>query len=213
MLRELRQEVYKLISSQLMASPRVAGAAQIGRMQNRAYSTGSATAPTGVTNAMSLIIGAALLNVRGSGIFRAGVTLALTGITATDTTTLSVQTLTTAPATMTLATATKVGFGTGSASTTTGNGLYVSSAAAGIVVTGGAGSVTQFTTGSQVAGTAATTVDLAWTGMFGNSIAAPGAEVPFTAGNQILLTVTLLATHSATVVYSGFSLFLEELGY
>jgi hypothetical protein len=182
----------------------VTQAAFAGR--NRAFSTGSATAPTGVTNAMALIIGAALLNVRGSGIFHGAVTLSLTGITATDTILIQIGSQTVASG-MTLSNNTKVGPGTGAAT----NGAFVSSMAAGIVVAGGGGALVQYSSGTQVAGTAATTLDFAWSNTFQNSISSTAAENPFASTTQILLTVTITATHSATQVYSGFAIDLVEM--
>jgi hypothetical protein len=198
------QEVYRA---------RAPGANAQNAQRNRAY--GHALVPIGVTNVTSLIILAAILSVRQSGVFQASVSMGLTGITAADTLSIAIGTQTAALGVMALATATQSGPG---ASSTNGspappqplNGVYVSNAVAGIVVTGGTNALTQFATGTQVAGTAATTFDFGWSGIIDNSLAG-NAEVPFTRGNQVILTVTLTATHSATIVYAGSTVSLLEL--
>lgn len=199
------QEVYRA---------RAPGAGAQSAQRNRAY--GHALVPTGVTNATPLIIMAAILSVRQGGVFQAAVGLSLTGITATDTLAISIGTQTAALGVMGLTNATQSGPG---ASSTSGiappqplNGVYVSNAAAGIVVAGGTNPLVQYTSGSQVAGTAATTVDFAWSSIIDNINTAPGViEVPFTRGNQVIVTVTITATHSATITYSGASMSLLEL--
>jgi hypothetical protein len=200
------QEVYRA---------RAPGANAQNAQRNRAY--GHALVPTGVTNATPLIILAAILSVRQSGVFQASVDLSLTGITATDTTSIAIGTQTAALGVMALATATQSGPG---ASSTNGspapplplNGVYVSNLAAGIVVTGGTNALIQYATGNLVAPTTGSTDSLAfaWSGIIDNSTAG-NAEVPFTRGNQVILTVTITATHSASITYAGAGVSLLEL--
>jgi hypothetical protein len=179
-------------------------------LRNRAWTTGFATAPTAPTAASSLFVGAAKVTCRGSGIFLASVNYMCTGMTATDTNDTQVSTQT--AANLAITNATIAGPGTASASTGTANGAYVSSAAAGILVTGGPlGSLIQYDSGSQVLGTAATTLVFAWSGIIQNSISSTGATTtPFTVGNDVILLCGVNRS-AATQVFAGFQISLVEL--
>ena len=207
-----RRQVLKMIQANTKRLEEQAAWAN-GNMRNRAFSTGSATAPTGVTNATALILGACKLVVRGSGIFRASYTLSLTGVTATDTIAISIGTQTAAGGIITLTNVAKVGpgFTFGTSVLPASIGAFVSAAVGGIVVGSGTGALVQYASGTQVAGTAATTFDFCWSNIIHNSISSTTAEVPFTLGNDIVTTFTITATHSATQVYAGFAMDLEEL--
>lgn len=175
-------------------------------LKNRAFSNATATAgvlPTQTTAGMNLILATCLLTVRASGIFQAGFEMAITGGTATATIDASVQSQTVASGLTQSAAAVKVGPGAGVAT----NGAFSSNAAGGIIITGGGGSLLQYDTGSQVLGTAATTVTIGWSGVIHNSVTLT-AETPFAFGNQILLA--LLLNTSAAVTFRGFSIWLVE---
>ena len=208
----VRREVLKMIQANTKRLEEQAAWAN-GNMRNRAFSTGSATAPTGVTNATPLILGACKLVVRGSGIFRASYTLSLTGVTASDTIAISIGTQTATSGTISLTNVSKVGpgFTFGTSVLSTSIGAFVSDAVGGILVGSGIGALVQYASGTQVVGTGTTTFDFGWSNIIQNSITGTAAEVPFTVGNDIVTTFTINATHSATQVYAGFAMDLEEL--
>lgn len=172
--------------------------------KNRAFTTGSATVPTSPTNSMSLIVAAALLNVKAGGIFDAKVAFSITGLTAADTMTVTIQTQTVASG-IVLSNATKVGPGMGAAA----NGAFVSNAVGGITVAGGGGTLTQFSSGAQVLPTGGTTFEFAWDAVIQNSISAT-TETGFTLGNQILLTVATNSAHQAAGTFAGMAISLVE---
>ena len=208
----VRREVLKMIQANTKRLEEQAAWAN-GNMRNRAFSTGSATAPTGVTNSTALILGACKLVVRGSGIFRASYSLSLTSVTAADTIAISIGTQTAASGIISLSNVTKVGpgFTFGTSVLSTSIGAFVSNAVGGVLVGSGTGALVQYASGTQVVGTGATTFDFGWSNTIQNSITGTAAEVPFTVGNDIVTTFTITATHSATQVYTGFAMDLEEL--
>lgn len=205
-LRMLRADVDELYN-------KVARAAQAGNaLQNRAYTTGFATAPTAPTAGSSLFVGACKLTAKKSGIFLASVSYACTGMTATDTidTTITTQE---EGAGLAITNAVPAGPGTVGAGLGTVCGAYVSTAAAGILVTGGPfNSVTQFDTGAQVLPTAGTTYQFNWTGVIYNGVAAttPAGIVPFPVGNDVVLLCGVNRS-AATQVFAGFAMSLLEL--
>jgi len=209
-----RQEAIDLIRSMTAPTDAMTRATRASS-KNICGSTGG-TAPTGVTNAMNLVLGACNIKALESGLFLASFTLAMTGVTATDTANVTVTTQTSSTA-ISFGGATKI---TGSnlfgnlfpyPSPAAAYGMWVSGAAGGITfATGGGGSITQFTTGAQVAGTAATTQEFSWYGLVANSVSNVLGN-PFPIGNDVALLVSLNATHSATVTYAGFSMFIQEV--
>jgi len=202
-----RDEVEKLIAER--TSGIRAGVANIrGSFRNRAFANmnpGNAGLPTAPTDASLIIVGAALLNVLGSGIFQASVDFTLTGVTATDTLVIDVGTQTVASGLTLSAAGTKVGPGNGAAA----NGVYTSNAAGGIVVTGGGGALIQYGSGTYVFGGGATTSTFGWSGVIMNSVTAT-TETPFTRGNQILLTLSLNLSANA-LVFQSFGMSIYEL--
>ena len=185
---ELRQEVEKLISARKTQQATNIGHV-LSALQNRAFSSGSATVPTNPTAGMTLIIAATKLKVRGSGIFRASFTVAATGLVSPHTYEFTVNSQTAVPG-ITLTNGTQVGPGTLTPGTVgTVNGAFVSNMAAGITVAGGGGTLLQADSLLQVVGTASTTCTWDWSNLIQNSIALT-VETPFTVGNEILVTLS-----------------------
>ena len=169
---------------------------------NRAYTNANSYPPTAPTAGASLIIAAILLTVEESGIFEAGFTVSANGFTAADTVDFTVAVQTVASG-MTLANATKAG-----PPGTTARGAFTSSAAAGIVVSGGAAAVPLADSGVRIIDATDVGINYSWSGIIQNSNS-DLVETPFPAGNQVLLTLSMnRSAHTNT--FSGLSGYLSE---
>lgn len=180
-------------------------------LRNRAFTSGNVTAPFYGIAGSTTIIGAALLTVRASGIFVVGVSWAWAQA-ATGTYRWQIGTQTSAAGSAITA-ATKVGPGAPNSVLVAGNnGAYISNGAT-IAVTTPAGALVQFDSGVQTIGTAATAGTFEYSGVVQNSISLT-SETPFTLGNQIILTVTLITTTQAATVSAstgGYAFDIYEL--
>jgi len=211
MLQPDRDEVEKLIAERI-SGIRVGASNLGGSFRNRAFANinpGNAGLPTAPSTGAEIIVGCALVNVLGSGIFQASVNYTITGATPTDTVITYVSTQATAALNgMTLsAAAVKVGPGYAGAGAT--NGAYTSNAAAGIVVTGGSTPEVQYGSGTYVFGTGASTATFGWSDVImSNNVST--SETPFTRGNQVLLSLALNLS-GGTVVFQSFGISLVEL--
>lgn len=202
--QEIRTEVRKEIGALGLLY-----GAGIGRMKNRAFTATQGTLPHAVTAASAIIFAAAKLQVKGSGIFFFTVSVSLTGATATDTLDFNVSTQQAAISTMTMTNAAQVGPGTSGGGTVT-SGAFVSNAAAGITVAGGAvAALTQADSGAQVLGTAATTLTWAWSGYLFQA-ASTTLEKPFTSGDDLIVTVSLNQSAN-TQVFTACNVSLTEM--
>lgn len=172
-------------------------------LRNRAFSAGSATAWVPGGAASTTIVAATSLKAMASGIFQFSLGLAFAQAA---TGTWRVEIISQAAAGGTAITGgTKIGPGNG-----TNSGAFNNSGGA-ITVPGFAGALTQMDTGVQTIGTAATAAEFTWDGLIQNSVSAT-VETPFTYGNQVAVTVTLITTTQAAVeVPSGLSLSFYEL--
>lgn len=181
-----------------------------GALRNRAFSSGSATQPTAPTAASPLFVMAAKLTARVSGIFRVAVYVASGGLTAADTWDIQVSTQT--AANLAITNATLVGPGTAGLGTGTAAGAYVSSAAAGILVTGGPlGSLLQADSGTTIVDATSVSFVFTWAGIVHNSIAAT-VPTPFTIGNDVIVLVAInRSAHTQTFPTGGTSIAFEEL--
>lgn len=208
MLREMRQEVLKMIQA-----AKTQQAANTGRilstLQNRAFSFGSATTPTAPTAASPLFVAGAKVTCRGSGIFLANVYIASGGMTAADTFDIQISTQTAANIVITQFT--QVGPGT-AGGTGTPNGAYVSSAAGGILVTGGPlGSKLQADSGTTIVDATSVSFFYQFSAILMNSITAT-TETGFTVGNDVLLLAAInRSAHTQTFPTGGVGISLEEL--
>jgi hypothetical protein len=157
--------------------------------RNRCFVSGNVTNPFYGIAGSTTIVGAALMTVKTSGIFSWKFAWSWTQA-ATGTYRWQIGTQTVASG-LTLANTAKVGPGPGAAT----NGAFIS-AAAGIAVTGGGGALVQWDSGVITIGTAGVNAAISASSTLQNSITAT-AETPFTLGNQILMTITLITTVSA----------------
>ena len=167
-----------------------------GAANNRAFTTNNATAPTAVTAGMTLNYAAVLTTAKVSGLYDVSISVAWSGATTGDTGTFSMTTQTAATA-ITLANNTAVGVG-----------CQVSSAAAGITATGGAGTLTQFTM-AVPALTGVLSGVFTWRGIVMDSIAATTQASGFPVPNNVVFLFALNATHSWTL--GAVSLVVQEL--
>jgi hypothetical protein len=158
------------------------------------------TAPT-IDGTVRFVMAATAI-AKKSGIFRVSASLALLGVTAGDTWEAEVLTQTEASA-FTLTNASQAGPGT------TG-GAYISSAAAGIGVTGGPfGQITQSISSNQTNPTGASTAYWSWSGPVMNANSGL-VFVPFPVGNHVLALIGLAISAGALTALSG-NVSLEEI--
>jgi len=205
-------EVEKLIAQRTTGLR--AGVADIrGSFRNRAFANmnpGNAGLPTAPNTGSVIIVGGALINVLGSGIFQASANFTVTGATPTDTLVVDVASQTNTSLALSVA-GVKVGPGNNSSLAPLQNaGAYTSNAGAGISVTSsGPIAIAQYGTGTYVFGTGASTATFGWEGVIMNSVLAT-AETPFTRGNQVFLYVSMNLS-GGTLVFQSFSISLVEL--
>jgi hypothetical protein len=183
------------------ALTRVIASGAAGASTQRAFVAGNSggTAPTTPNTGSAIIIAAAFLTSKLSGLFRVHFSVSCNAAAAAagNTHALSIGTQT---ATGSIGLANNVAVGVG---------CNVSNAAAGITVTGGGGALVQNTQTFEIEASVASQWAFSWSGVVQNSITA-AAVTRFPLGNVVLVTASLNSSANAPTL-TQLSLDVEEL--